>query len=108
MTTLVPFGAGECALDRPERTDWGYHLDHLEEEEEELGEAEHQVLPSRESGRRPSSSGVGGAVPDGNEAVTDGESDNRQAIGMDAPQQSYRRPQRESRKPPTRLRDYVC
>ena len=31
MTTPVPFGAGECALDRPERTDWGYHLDHLEE-----------------------------------------------------------------------------
>ena len=32
MTTPVPFGAGECALDRPERTDWGYHLDHLEED----------------------------------------------------------------------------
>ena len=33
VTTAVPFGAGECALDRPERPDCGSHLAHLEEED---------------------------------------------------------------------------
>ena len=35
LTTVVPLGVGECALDRPERTDCGHQLDQLEEEEED-------------------------------------------------------------------------
>ena len=57
MTTPVPFGAGECALARPERTDWGYHLDHLEEggkaaEEEEEEEEEKEEGEDEEEERR--------------------------------------------------------
>ena len=52
VTTVVPFGVGERALDRPERTDCGHQLDQLEEEAPRRTSGHDRASPASASVRR--------------------------------------------------------